>query len=258
VKKHRTLLITLIVTALVGAGIYNIYHGNGFEEVVRIINNKIGRSKNSSKAKTFNKQQYPVDNPSSQWVVVNKMRQLNPIDYAPAQLVDPDIKLRFDPAYSEMLVSTVIAAPLKQLVEGASKDGLSLMLASGYRSYLAQQSIYNISVNDIGQAATDQQNARPGYSEHQTGLAVDMEPTSRNCETLTCFADTPEGKWLADNAYKYGFIIRYPQNKQNVTGYSYEPWHIRYVGIDLSTQMHSSHIETLEEFFGLLSAPNYN
>lgn len=257
-KKYRPLFITIVVIALIGAGVYNIYRGNGFKEVVRIISDKIGRSKSSSKAKTFNKQQYSVDDPASQWIVVNKIRPLKPVDYTPAQLVVPDIKLRFDPTYSEMLVSSVIATPLKQLVDDASKDGLSLMLASGYRSYLAQDSIYKISVDSIGQGPTDQQNARPGYSEHQTGLAVDMEPSSRHCETEVCFADTPEGKWVAGNAYKYGFIIRYPQDKQNVTGYSFEPWHIRYVGIDLATQMHSSHIETLEEFFGLLSAPNYN
>ncbi|HSW74562.1 MAG TPA: M15 family metallopeptidase, partial [Candidatus Saccharimonadales bacterium] len=109
-----------------------------------------------------------------------------------------------------------------------------------------------------GKSVADSQSARPGYSEHQTGLAADLGGTSDpSCNVADCFADTVEGKWLAANAYKYGFLIRYPADKVNVTGYIYEPWHIRYIGASLSTEMHKSHIETLEEFFGLPAAPSY-
>jgi D-alanyl-D-alanine carboxypeptidase len=112
-------------------------------------------------------------------------------------------------------------------------------------------------VNVQGKAVADSQSARPGYSEHQTGLAVDVEPTSRKCEVEACFGDTPEGKWVAANAHKFGFIIRYPKNMQSVTGYIYEPWHIRYVGKELAGEMHKQNIATLEQFFGLEAAPDY-
>ena len=97
----------------------------------------------------------------------------------------------------------------------------------------------------------DQQSARPGYSEHQTGFAADVGPVSQNCALQQCFGDTPEGKWLAANAYKYGFIIRYAADDQDITGYEAEPWHIRYVGTELSTQMHTTGIKTLEQFFNV-------
>lgn len=131
------------------------------------------------------------------------------------------------------------------------------MLSSGYRSYNYQTSLYSNYVKNEGQTAADTQSARPGHSEHQTGLAADIEPASRNCEVDQCFATTPEGKWLAANAYTYGFIIRYPADKVDVTGYEYEPWHIRYIGAPLATELHNQGIETLEEFFGVSGGPSY-
>ncbi len=109
-----------------------------------------------------------------------------------------------------------------------------------------------------GKAVADTQSARPGFSEHQTGLAADIEPASRTCEVQECFGDTPEGQWVAANAYKYGFVIRYPKDMQHVTGYIYEPWHVRYVGKKLAEQMHKEGVATLEQFFGLENAPDYN
>jgi D-alanyl-D-alanine carboxypeptidase len=132
------------------------------------------------------------------------------------------------------------------------------MLSSGYRSYDYQVGLYNGYVKSQGQATADTQSARPGYSEHQTGLAVDIEPASKKCELDACFADTPEGKWLVANAYKYGFILRYTQDKTAVTGYAYEPWHFRYVGTPLATEMHNQNVATLEEFFNLPVAPDYH
>jgi len=131
------------------------------------------------------------------------------------------------------------------------------MVSSAYRSYSYQVSLYGKYVRDQGQSVADTQSARPGYSEHQTGLAVDVEPYDQQCDVEQCFADLPAGKWIAANAYKYGFIIRYTKDKTHVTGYEYEPWHVRYVGVELATEMHNQHIETLEEFFGLPAAPDY-
>lgn len=200
---------------------------------------------------SFNKKLYSTDTPGSIWWVVNKKRPLNPVNYAPPDLVTPNVPLRLSAANSEMHVSGQMAPALEQLFAAAKKDGVNLMLASGYRSYQLQVAVYNQNVAQLGQAGADEVSAHPGTSEHQTGLAADLEPTSRKCEIDVCFADTPEGKWLVANSYKYGFIIRYQKDKESVTGYNYEPWHVRYIGTDLSMEMHKEGITTLEEFFGL-------
>ena len=138
-------------------------------------------------------------------------------------------------------------AAFNKLVAGAREDGLSIYIVSGFRSYATQQRLYNNYCASDGQAAADTYSARPGHSEHQTGLAIDVNSLSHT------FADTAEGKWLAANAHKYGFIIRYGKNKQSVTGYVYEPWHIRYVGVDLAQDVYNSGL-SLEEYFGISSS----
>jgi D-alanyl-D-alanine carboxypeptidase len=192
---------------------------------------------------------YSVDQANSLWVVVNKGRQL-PAGYAPSPLVAPSVSLRLDSSSPEMQMRADAAGALEHLVAGAAQDGQKLMLASGYRSYDLQVGLYKFYVSSDGQVSADTYSARPGHSEHQTGLAVDLEPTSRICELQDCFGDTNEGKWLAANSYKYGFIIRYPKDKQSLTGYEYEPWHIRYVGAELAQSLHRTG-QTLEQYFKL-------
>ena len=124
--------------------------------------------------------------------------------------------------------------------------GLNLWLSSGFRSYNDQKSIYNNYVARDGQAAADTYSARPGYSEHQTGLAFDLNTIS------DAFADTPEGKWVAENCQKYGLILRYPKGKDSITGYKYESWHLRYLGGDLPSKLYNNgDWITLEEYFGI-------
>jgi D-alanyl-D-alanine carboxypeptidase len=184
--------------------------------------------------------------------VVNKQRPLNPKKYAPANPTTPDI----DASDTEQL-NTPTAEALKNLADGARAEGIKLSLESGYRSYDTQVAVYNSEVRANGQAQADRESARPGYSEHQTGWAADLGAANGKCRLQLCFADTPEGKWLANKAYKYGFIIRYPSGKEAVTGYQYEPWHTRFVGAELSIEMHNTNVQTLEEFFGLPAAPVY-
>lgn len=131
------------------------------------------------------------------------------------------------------------------LVEAAAEDGLSITNQSGFRSYATQQNVYNGWVSTYGQTQADRISARPGHSEHQTGMAIDVNSLDES------FGETPEGKWLAKNAYKFGFIIRYPEGKENVTGYAYEPWHIRYVG-EIAEDIYNSGL-TLEEYLGISS-----
>jgi D-alanyl-D-alanine carboxypeptidase len=102
----------------------------------------------------------------------------------------------------------------------------------------------------------DRSSARAGYSEHQTGWAVDLYD-SDVCRLKRCFGRSAAGTWVAAHAWEYGFIIRYPDGAVDITGYIWEPWHLRYVGIELSTEMHETGVQTLEEFFGLGPAPSY-
>lgn len=204
----------------------------------------------------FNKSKYSLTDPSSIWVVVNKKRPLNPIGYSPSDLVTPNVPLRV-PGNESMQMRTVAAKSLEQMFAAAKLDGISLMISSAYRSYIYQTNLYNGYVKSQGQAIADQSSARPGHSEHQTGLAVDIEPVSKKCELDACFADTPEGIWLNKYSYLYGFILRYPSDKISITGYEYEPWHFRYVGTDLATELHKQHVETLEEFFNVPGGQTY-
>ena len=135
---------------------------------------------------------------------------------------------------------------LYEMEEDAAKEGVILFLNSGYRDYDTQEAIYNNYVSQDGQAEADRYSARPGHSEHQTGLAFDLNSFEES------FGETKEGKWLAENCHKYGFIIRYPKGKEHITGYIYEPWHIRYLGKDTATKVYNSKL-TLEEYLGITS-----
>lgn len=208
-----------------------------------------------SQTSAFDRTKYPTDAASSLWVVVNKGRAL-PSDYAPASLAVPNVPLRLSSSASEMQLRQEAASALETMFSAAKSQGINLMLASGYRSYSAQSSVYSSYVSQSGVAQADNFSARPGHSEHQTGLAADIEPLSRACEVEQCFESTPEGRWLAANSYKYGFVIRYQKTTQNLTGYEYEPWHVRYVGNGLAGQLQQSG-QTLEQFFGLPAYTSY-
>ncbi|MRX43096.1 M15 family metallopeptidase [Agromyces kandeliae] len=193
---------------------------------------------------TFDKAAHSIDDPDSIWVVVDKLRPLNPTDYEPADLVVVPVPHTWEP----LMRAEASDAVVKMFQAASAEAGLSLASNSAYRSYEAQERIYD---ND------DELTARPGFSEHQTGLTIDIGPESGNCSLAVCFADTPEGQWLRDNAYRFGFLLRYPADKVEVTGYQFEPWHFRYIGTDLSNEMHEKGVTTLEEFFGLPAAPDY-
>ena len=120
--------------------------------------------------------------------------------------------------------------------------GLNIPLVSGYRSYETQENLYNKYVKKDGEKKANTYSAKPGESEHQTGLAFDIGSVDRS------FANTIEAKWLAENAYLYGFIIRYPKDKEEITGYNYEPWHLRYVGQELAKYLKKNNL-TLEEYY---------
>lgn len=142
-------------------------------------------------------------------------------------------------------------AALDQMLEAAKQAGYALVAFSGFRSYEYQSSLYNRYVERDGQAEADRSSARPGYSEHQTGLSFDIGEVGREDLWLTAeFGETPAGKWLIDNAHVYGFILRYPEGKEHITGYMYESWHFRYLGVELATKVKQANV-TLEEYLGI-------
>jgi len=200
----------------------------------------------------FDTTQFSIDDPNSIWVVSNKQRPLNPMDFAPADL---SIPVGVDNEFAQPLREPAARA-VEQMVAAAAAEGIPLRIISAYRDVGTQNALYTRYVQRDGQAAADTYSARPGHSEHQTGLAVDFDDYG-SCYLAACFADTPAGMWLAEYANDYGFIIRYPSGSENVTGFQFEPWHLRYVGKDLAQELKRTATPTLEEFFGLPPAPNY-
>jgi D-alanyl-D-alanine carboxypeptidase len=203
-------------------------------------------SQQQKQAPGFDKSKYSLTDPASVWVIVNKQHPLNPISYAPTDLVSVG---------NGQFMRADAAAAFSHMQTDAAAAGFVLTPDSGYRSYETQVNVYNGYVKSNGQAYTDTVSARPGYSEHQTGWTMDIGTTG--CHIDGCFGDTPAGKWASGNAYKYGFLLRYPDTLTDITGYSHEAWHFRYIGPELSAEMHKQNIPTLEQFFGVKGGTAY-
>ncbi|MFI8523792.1 D-alanyl-D-alanine carboxypeptidase family protein [Promicromonospora sukumoe] len=181
--------------------------------------------------------------PASPWVVVNKRTPLDPVDH------EPDLT-----TVRGYLVRPDVAPDLTALLAAADAEGVRLTLRSAYRGYAKQAAVYEGWVAQLGAAQADAVSARPGHSEHQTGLAVDVGGTTRpECDFEPCFGRTQEGRWVAEHATTYGFLVRYTSQNSAVTGYAPEAWHLRWVGRDLSAYLDDAGITTLEEAFDVPS-----
>ncbi len=178
--------------------------------------------------------------PSDIGVMVNKKHCIQPLSYVPSDLV----------TLRGATISAKVAPSFEQLMNAASAAGLPLSVTSSYRSYQTQVSTYNYWVSISGAAGADTYSARPGYSEHQTGFAIDFANATGSC-SLDCFGSTAEYQWLQSHAATYGFIQRYYAGQDSVTGYGAEEWHYRYVGVEVALDMKSKGILTLEEYWGL-------
>ncbi|MCZ2817851.1 M15 family metallopeptidase [Modestobacter sp. VKM Ac-2984] len=194
----------------------------------------------------FDRAQLSITDPASSWVVVNKARPLSPIDWAPADLV---------PIGNGYQLRAEAAQAMDAMIGAAAAQGLGLSVQSAYRPYEYQVGLFSAQVSRFGEERAEIQVARPGYSEHQTGLAADVG--GGGCDIESCFATTAEGQWVAAHAHEFGWLVRYPEGRQDVTGFKYEPWHVRYVGVPLATEMQRAGVPTMEEFFGLPAAPGY-
>ncbi|MFZ7120880.1 MAG: D-alanyl-D-alanine carboxypeptidase family protein [Eubacteriaceae bacterium] len=208
-------------------------------------------SYNTSFSVTVNTPQEPVvtvSNPTYLQVLVNKKHAL-PSNYVPSDLVKVKLPVAYVSSEANKLRRPAADA-LYNLYTAAKKDGLTIVARSGYRSYATQKSIYNNKVKTNGIEYANKYIAKPGQSEHQTGLAMDVTCAAVNNRLSSSFANTAEGKWIKKNAHKYGFIIRYLSGKQGITGYAYEPWHLRYVGVETATSIYQNGL-TMEEYYGV-------
>jgi len=197
----------------------------------------------------------PLTDPTHVWVVVDKTHALDPKDYAPTPRQQPSGMESLDGSG----LRSDAAGALTALDKASKAAGAGeIALNSGYRSYKTQIGNYGTQKENRGTKGADAVSARPGYSEHQTGLAADVVPcTDGSCATLDDVAGSPQGDWIVENAWKYGWIVRYEKGETGITGYSPEPWHLRYIGRDLAEAYHDGGYRTLEQFFGLPAAPDY-
>jgi len=179
-------------------------------------------------------------------ILINKTHPL-PSDYVPEDMIKPNVICKKE----DIKLKREAAEAIEEMFDAAKKDGYSLAIGSAYRSYNYQKNLYNNYVKRDGEEAANRYSAKPGQSEHQTGLAADLSREDGYCYLSNCFKDTEEGKWLKENAYLYGFILRYPEGKEEITGYIFEPWHYRYIGKKEALKVYESGL-TLEEYYEIL------
>ncbi|MCB2412169.1 M15 family metallopeptidase [Demequina sp. TTPB684] len=189
---------------------------------------------------------------SSITVVVTKRRPLSPLSYVPAELVT----LSGVPGGADQQMQAEAADAMTEMSAAATEAGVPFRINTAYRDFEFQQYLYQREVRESGVATADRLVARPGHSEHQTGLAADLYDTPANLLRAS-FGASGAGTWIREHAHEYGFIVSYPDGAQAVTGYVYEPWHVRYVGKEVAMDMHESGVATLQEYFGVEASPDH-
>lgn len=198
------------------------------EDIIWLVNANLDRN--------FYDKAEKIENTEDEIILVNKYNYL-PNDYVPKNLVDIE---------NGKQATEATAKAFEEMKENAAIEGLSINVVSAYRSIDYQKNLYKQYVKRDGKELADTYSARAGYSEHHTGRALDISAEDMD---MNNFGNTQEYKWVAENCWKYGFIIRYTEENKNITGYQSEPWHITYVGTDISGIMHNQNISSLEEYF---------
>lgn len=214
----------------------DIFPNKELDEIINTINLHLNYA--------FYEDTTPTDLSKEYLIIVNKYNYLDET-FAPDDLVTISTKYSWGSYGTHTIRKDVFDAFLK-MHEDANNNGIYLMINSSYRDFKSQTIVYNNYLKNHGEAYADKYAARPGYSEHQTGLALDI--FSIDGALRNTFKDSPAYAWLKDNSYKYGFILRYPEGKENITGFSFEPWHYRYVGIDAAKYIYENQI-TFEEYY---------
>lgn len=191
--------------------------------------------------------------PRSIWVLVGKRKPLRPRSYIPPDLVRPGV-----PGGDGNLLRAAAASAVVEMFDDGETAGAGRMrIVSGYRSYATQVGVYGRRAASTSTDFADQWIARPGYSEHQTGLSLDIGTVGGPCATHTCLGSTPQGAWLRENSWRYGFILRYEDGRTDVTGYRPEAWHFRFVGKALAADYHAGEWHTWEDYLRAPAAPTY-
>ncbi|AAK81230.1 D-alanyl-D-alanine carboxypeptidase [Clostridium acetobutylicum] len=232
----KKIILALIIISVISASLFIYKNNQPKKTVVNEPKKKVSTPKKQAKKPEVKKQNI---------LLVNKQSKLSG-NYIPQNLRTPNVKFisSSDPNVNQM--ESEAATGLENMFNAASKDGLTLLAVSGYRPYSYQQKLYNEKVARDGKAEADKYVAEPGTSEHQTGLAMDLLSTEYS-SLDDGFMNTNSYKWLQQNCGKYGFIIRYPKDKENITKYNFEPWHVRYIGLPASQEIMNRGI-TLEEY----------
>ncbi len=237
--KLGSLSLLLVFLSVIGFSIFIPTVKNKQKSLNIEVSQTTQQQRNTSPPTPVSNSSSSQNDPASLTYVVNKKRQLDQA-FVPANLVElQGIKMR----------SAALNA-LENMMKAASSEDYLIRLLSGYRSYDDQVWTYQQYVDQYGKEEADTFSARPGHSEHQTGLAVDIGAKDTTCDLEACFAATPLGVWLKDNAHKYGFILRYPEGKSSITGYQYEPWHFRYVGLENAKAINDSG-KTMDEYYSV-------
>ncbi|MGP1569842.1 MAG: M15 family metallopeptidase [Eubacteriales bacterium] len=253
----KIIIIVLAIVALVYAFLFsiNFYNGFKYEKIKKTVTKKVegtndcaqdakGNKADLSEAERLKAEQLMIDAENGLFILVNKENSL-PHDYEPDDLTLLSHYAKNRSPLGRKLRKEAAQA-FEKLADAAQEAGYEIVATTAYRSYDFQNTLYTNYVKQYGEQA-DTFSAKPGLSEHQTGLAVDVSSPSVNYELLKSYGSTQEGKWLAAHAHEFGYIIRYLEGREDITGYMYEPWHIRYVGKTAATEIKEADI-TLEEY----------
>lgn len=245
----NTMITSLLVCALLlfGLSIYAFMNREQIDKNLRAA----ATTPASFKETTTTDKTLPSEltTPSSKLVLVDSVHSL-PVDYVPSTLKD-DIYLK---STSEVIpIDEETGNKAKEMMQAANDAGISLYVVTGYRSYEDQQKYYTSRMELLNNSEDAKKQVQAaGCSEHQTGLAIDFTDDPSNAQPTTDFGKTDAGKWLYEHAHEYGFILRYPEGKEDITGYTYEPWHYRYVGVETATAIYEQGPDTtFEEYFNI-------
>ena len=239
----KIVIILIFIVALIITVIYFSLKNNGNESVP--VSASVAESSSFSTDSSFSQStSFSTEQTNEQPASEHKTEVIDGRTYIDGILIvnkTYSLPSNYDPGLSQETLTA-----FETMQSDAANDGINLYICSGYRSYADQQYQYNIHVENKGKEYADRVSARPGYSEHQSGLCMDVNTTEDS------FAGTAEAIWINDNCAKYGFIIRFPKEKEEQTGYKYEPWHIRYVGIKAAQEISEAGL-CLEEYLGVKS-----
>lgn len=219
------------------------YENENLEDVPKL--NNYGGSNTLTKEEIAEIKEIVNDDMTGVYKLVNKENLLSK-EYIPSDLIIPNINLVAERSDERNLVSATMVKDLEQMFCDAQAEGINLFLSNGFRGYNSQVYLYNEDVQRKGKEDSEHV-AKPGESEHQLGLAIDITSKSMEFELNQSFENTKEGVWALENAYKYGFILRYTKTKEDITGYKYEPWHYRYIGNKTISKICHDKGLTLEE-----------